>query len=74
MRQILLFMYAFQKSQAGTQEALVRSLTKQGEAGSLHSHGVLHWKEGKDIFKRREPLTRDFALCQKSNSQWRGSR
>lgn len=38
---------------------------KQGEAGSMHSHDVLHWKEGKDFFKRRNLVTRDFCLVSK---------
>lgn len=38
---------------------------KQGEAGSMHSHDVLYWKEGKDFCKRRNLVTRDFCLVSK---------
>lgn len=43
---------------------------KQGEAGNTHSHDFLHVNEGEGSFKRRDLWTRDFVLCQMSNSQW----
>lgn len=46
---------------------------KQGEVGSLRSHDFLHLKKDEGSFKRRDPLTRDFVFCQKSNPQWGGS-